>query len=232
MTTVRAWTTNVRLSVLLISLVALPYCIAVGTSNLLPPQIIVSLASWGTLFSLVGYSSLFVGQARIAPAILSALFAIMVATQVVNSGFYPTYHMSRSLSEQTEPVNVGKIGLVYLDEDTRKFVLDIGHAAETCSIAPGRPFVGLYDIPGVALIIQGIPVLTPWLSQPPQAEAWLKRAPDATLQSAIVGLRAFGDGEFPKMPGVLPSFPVGYRLCGEGVFPDWKQRIQLWAPDR
>ena len=168
----------------------------------------------------------------IAPAILSALFTIMVATQVVSSGFYPTYHMSRSLSEQTEPVNVGKIGLVYLDEDTRKFVLDIGHAAETCSIAPGRPFVGLYDIPGVALIIQGIPVLTPWLGQPPQAEAWLKRAPDATLQSAIVGLRAFGDGEFPKMPGVLPSFPVGYRLCGEGVFPDWKQRIQLWAPDR
>jgi hypothetical protein len=158
------------------------------------------------------------------------LFTVTVATQVVSSGFYPTYAMSRSLLEQTEPTTIGNAGVVRLDEGAQMFVRAIERAAEACAIKPGKPFVGLYHVPGVALVLQGIPILTPWLGEPLQAEAWLRNASAVDLESATLAIRLVG-GVFPKMPSVLSSFPKGYRLCGEGVLPYNKQQIQIWVRD-
>jgi hypothetical protein len=228
--TFRVWVVNWKFFMLLVSLLGLPYCVAIGTANPLPPQVLVSLASWGTLFSLVAYQSSVVGRSRTAATTLTVLFTVTVATQVVSSGFYPTYAMSRALSEQTEPTTIGNVGVVQLDERTRKFVRAIERAAEVCAITPGGPFVGLYDVPGVALILQNIPILTPWLREPQQAEAWLRNVPATEFASATFAIRQI-DGDFPKMPNVLSWFPKGYRLCGEGVHPYNERRIQIWVRD-
>jgi hypothetical protein len=230
--TISVWTRSAKSAVLSGSLLVLPYCISFGTSNSLPPQILVSLASWGSLFALLSYQLDVVEKVRIVPLLLCVIFTVVAAAQILTSGFFASYHMARSLSEQSEPVRVGAIGVVRVDQQIHEFVTSLADSARRCSIAPGRPFLGFYNIPGVALVIQGVPILTPWLVAPEQAQSWLKAAPTDTLRSAIVGLQLRPDGTAPQVADILPTFPEHYRLCGTATYPYEEQRIQLWAPDQ
>ncbi len=117
-----------------------------------------------------------------------------------------------------------------MDRETHEFVTALNEAAKRCQIIPGRPFLGLYNIPGVALVIEGVPVFTPWLSRPMQAEALREIVPPETLRSAVVGLQLLPDGNMPQISKLLPNFPMDYTLCGTAIYPYQQQVIQLWAP--
>lgn len=229
LTTIPVWAHSVKSAVLSASLLVLPYCIAFGTSNSIPPQVLVSLASWGSLFSLLSFGA---AKVKIVPLLLCAIFVVVAAVQVFSSGFFASYHMARSLSEQSQPVRVGALGVIRVDGQIREFVTTLVDTAERCSILPGRAFLGFYNIPGVALVIQGVPVLTPWLVAPEQARSWLKTAPPDTLRSAVVALQLLPDGTAPQIADILPTFPLHYRLCGTATYPYQDQRIQLWTPDQ
>ena len=138
--------------------------------------------------------------------------------------------MEHSIFAQTEPIRVGAIGTVRMDKETHLFVTELNEAARKCQILPGRPFLGLYNIPGVALVIQGVPVFTPWLNGPAQAEALLNAAPLQTLRSAVVGLQLLPNGRVPQINKLLPGFPTDYRLCGTATYPYQQQEILLLVP--
>lgn len=157
--------------------------------------------------------------------VLCTLFVSVAAAQVLTSGIVPPYKMTRPLTEQTVPVTIGAIGVLRVDEGIGAFVTGLTDAANRCQIAPGRAFLGLYNIPGVALVIQGVPVLTPWFVSPEQAQSWLRAAPKDVVRSAAVALQLLPDGSAPKIPEALPDFPAHYRMCGMATFPDQRQRI-------
>jgi len=48
-----------------------------------------------------------------------------------------------------------------IDAGTYRFLTEMRAAVNECDIAPGAPFIGLYNITGVALKLQAGPVLTP-----------------------------------------------------------------------
>jgi hypothetical protein len=229
-TTFPAWTRTRKAFLFSAMLVALPYFLSLGTSNPFPQQILVFLASWGALFGLLSHSREVTGYRRITALLLCAMFVSVTAAQMILSLFAPAYHQNHPMTEQTEPARIGPLGIVRTDKETRDFLKDITEAARKCAIAPGRPFLGLYDIPGVALVIQGVPVMTPWLSTEEQAAAWLKIAPSDAVHSAVIGLHLFTNGKLQQIAGILPTFPAGYRLCGTAIYPFDQKEIQLWVP--
>jgi hypothetical protein len=123
---------------------------------------------------------------------------------------------------------VGNIGAVKVDAGTYKFLTEMRAAVNECDIAPGAPFIGLYNIPGVELALQAGPVLTPWLNNRAQAQFVLEQVRSERLHSAVLALQMTDGGVIPPLPQQLATFPLGYRYCGVATYPYKKQRIQIW----
>jgi hypothetical protein len=160
-------------------------------------------------------------------SLIGICFIGTIASQIVTSGFRP-YNLSAPLTKQDQKTTVGNLGEVIVDVGTDKFISGIKAAIKQCDIAPGAPFIGLYNIPGVAVALQAVPVLTPWLNNKAQAEFVLERGRPEETQSALVALQMRGEGVFPPLPRQLANFPVGYRYCGMAIYPDWQKKIQIW----
>jgi len=221
------WSNNPRLAVLFGGLILLPYSVAMGTGNTLFTQIIVSLAPWGTLIGVLVIARFPENFCKIPISLIGLCFIATVALQVVTSGFRP-YHMSSPLINQDMGFATGNLGIVKVDAETHKFLTDINAAVKSCNIAPGTPFIGLYNNPGVALALQGTPVLSPWLNNVAQAEFVLERAPPDELGSVVVALNMGSTEDMPPLPLQLKGFPSDYRYCGMATYPFGSQKIQIW----
>ncbi len=222
---------NRNIRILSIVFFFLPFCVAVGTSALLSRHILLSLASWGTLIALLAFAGNLEGRKPLPAMLICAIFITTAVSQTMTSGFQLFYRLYRPISEQTELTKVGAIGSVKLDKKTQDFVFALTDLAEKCGITPGEPFLGYYDIPGIAIITQTVPVLTPWLFNPKQAKAILDHADPETIHSAVVGMRKPQNENTPSLPGQMNPFPKGYRSCGTVTFPYREQQIQIWAPE-
>lgn len=222
------WVRDRRLAALVLGLVALPYAVAFGTGNSLFTQIIVSMAPWGVLMAVLATLASADRSNRTLSLALLAAFTVTLASQIVTSGFRAPYHLAEPLVRQTEPVDVGVLGRVRVDAGTAAFVRSLDAAVTACRIAPGAPFLGLYNIPGVALALRAVPVVTPWLNNAAQAETALAFGPPDVLRSAVVAIRDNADGSRVAMPSRLSIFPTGFRLCGEATYPFENQRITIW----
>ena len=221
------WTKNRNLIVLTGGLLFLPYSVAMGTGNTLFTQVIVSLAPWGTLIGLLVVSRCPAGLSKIPMSLIGICFIATVSVQIVTSGFRP-YHMSSPLIKQNKEFTTGNVGVVKVDTETYKFLNDIKDAASHCNIVPGASFIGLYNLPGVALALQSVPVMSPWLNNAEQAEFVLERIHTDELRSPLVALNTGSTGDLPPLPVQLKAFPSGYRYCGMATYPFRSQKIQLW----
>lgn len=221
------WQKNSKSIILIWGLIVLPYTVAVGTGNSLFTQVIVSLAPWGTAMGLIATSHFNNRADKIMVLILVTGFITATSLQIVTSGLRP-YNMLQPITKQSEPANAGSLGSVKVDTDTKRFINDLKEAAKQCSISRGAPFLGLYNIPGVALVLETVPVLTPWLNNKSQAEFVIGNEHYKVLDSTVVALQTTVDGTFPLLPQQLSTFPFGYRYCGEAIFPYMHQKIQIW----
>jgi hypothetical protein len=109
---------------------------------------------------------------------------------------------------QATPVDIGDLGRIKVDVGTARFVKDLGAAVATCDIAPESPFLGFYNIPGVALATRTIPIVTPGINNVAQAATILSLAPTKTGPLVIAVLRS-QDGS--------PRITIGSRLISRGV---------------
>jgi hypothetical protein len=223
----RRWASDIRATSLVFALVALPVAVALGTSNPLQIQILTALAPWGLLIALFGFSS---RSVLLPVAMVGTLFNAIVLFQVVSNGAEP-YRM-RPLTEQTEAVEIGQLGILKVDALTASLVRDIGAAASTCEVRPGTPFVDFYNLPGVALIVGGVPIESPWFLDTGYANLALKNAPADSLQRAVLAVKLEQSGSRPVPPRQLQHFPMGFTLCGRSLGPFDLQTIELWAPLR
>jgi hypothetical protein len=222
-----AWSRNWRAIVLVLGMAALPYSIAVGTGNALFTQIIVSMAPWTALAGVLALLDRDQWPDRIMQLMLLAVLVLVLAMQIVTSGFRTPYHLATPAMQQTTPVDIGDLGRVKVDAGTARFVRDLDAAVATCDIAPKSPFLGLYNIPGVALATRSIPIVTPWINNVAQAATILSRAPAETGPLVIAILRN-QDGSRPEFPSALASFPAGFKFCAEAAYPFGDQHIEVW----
>lgn len=221
------WSENRSTLALFVGLILLPYSVAIGTGNSLFTQVIDSLAPWGVLIAVLVVARHPDEFNKINISLIGICFFVTIAFQIVTSSLRP-YHLSLPLTKQDQTAQVGDIGEVKVDAETNKFLIDMSAAIMECDIAPGAPFIGLYNIPGVALALKAVPVLTPWLNNSAQAESVIGRLPPEGLHSVVVA-RQMGDREaLPPLPQQLAGFPLGYRYCGMATYPYMRQKIQIW----
>lgn len=225
---VSAWKQNIRRISVIAGLAILPYTVAVGTGNSIFTQAIISLAPWGTALAIIAMLSFERKSDKIMITTLLMGFILTMALQIISSSFRVPYHMVRPLSEQTTQVLIKGVGTVKTDEETFKFVTDLNNAKSACDIVPGTPYLGLYNIPGVSLILETIPASTPWLNNLAQAEAVLEKLGPNADRSSIIAIRLNADGSTPSLPSILGPFPDNFKLCGTARYPFEDQQIQIW----
>ncbi len=224
---ISVWNKNRSTRVLFSGLILLPYSVAIGTGNPLFTQVIDSLASWGILIAVLMVARHSENLSKMPISLLGVCFIMTVALQIVTSALRP-YHLSLPLTKQDQTTVVGDLGAVKVDAGTYKFLTAMRAAVNECGIAAGARFIGLYNIPGVALALQAVPVLTPWLNNKAQAEFVIERIRSEGLHSAVVALQIGEHQAFPPLPKQLVAFPSGYRYCGMAIYPYMQQRIQIW----
>ncbi len=222
----RRWVLNPRAVLLAFALAVLPVAAALGTSNPLQVQILGTMAPWGVLLAMAGYSS---RHDALPAAIASVLFGALVLAQVIGNSAEP-YRMLPH-SQQTEEVAIDRLGTLKVDEQTATMMRDLQAAARKCSIAPGAPFLDFYNLPGAGVILGAVPIETPWLLHATYAQAALKDADPALLRRAVVAVGLNAAGERPAPPSQLATFPQGWQLCGQTTSPLEKLPVQLWAPN-
>lgn len=219
---------NSQFVALVTGLTLLPYTVAVGTGNSIFTQIIISLAPWGVTLSVIASLHFERKMDKVMLVILMTGLLVAITLQIMSSGLRDPYHMVQPLVSQSQRATIAGIGEVKVDADTSKFIADIEEAKEVCGIVPGAPFLGLYNLPGIALPLQAIPVLTPWLNNMAQAEAVLKLASPHVLHGSVIAVLLNADGGLPQLPLALSQLTQDFHYCGETIYPFHHQKIQLW----
>jgi hypothetical protein len=226
--TASLWMHNGKAIYLLGALVVLPFCIAIGTYNALHTQILFSLAPWGVLVSLLAFGIPTLPRQRHVAMLVCVLFITIVTSQVLTNGFRAPYRLYRPLPEQTEAITLPLLGTFQVDRETRQSFIKLIQLADSCGIHQGQGFLGLYNIPGIALILQAVPLGFPLLQDRLSTEPILDHMTPETLKSAVVGIDLDSGSYDPSMPKQLATFPTGYRLCGTVTLPYQNQQVELW----
>lgn len=226
-TSISVWKKNFSTLALFSGLFVLPYTVAIGTGNSIFTQVIDSLAPWGALIAVLVISGQHHDFNKMIASLVGFCFIGTITLQIITSGFRP-YHLSSLLAKQDQATIVGNLGKMKVDAGTYRFITDLKAASKKCDIAPGDPFIGLYNIPGVSLALQTTPLMTPWLNNREQAEFVIERIRSEEFHSAVVAFQMDENGTFPPFPLQLAAFPLGYRYCGKATYPFMQQRIQIW----
>ena len=225
--TIPVWSKNRNTLALFAGLLLLPYSVGIGTGNALFTQVIVSLAPWGALIAVLVVARPADHVNKMPASLIGICFMLTIMLQIITSSLRP-YNLLLPLGKQDQTTTVGNMGEVKVDAGTYKFIAEMKAAVRECEIAPGAPFFGFYNIPGVALALKAIPVSTPWLNNRAQAEFVIKRVRSEDLRSAVVALQMTGSGDFPLLPQKMAEIPLDYQYCGTATYPYLQQKIQIW----
>lgn len=221
------WNNSRNLVALFGGLILLPYSVAMGTGNTLFTQAVVSLAPWGTLIGVLVVARFPEELSKLPIFLVGFCFVATVSLQIVTSGFRP-YQLATPLLKQDSKISIANLGVVQVDTETKDFVTDLELAVKTCDLNPRTPFLGLYNIPGVALVLRVTPLLSPWLNNVAQAEFVLERIDSDLNQSFVVAINYRNSMDLPSLPFKLNGFPDNYIYCGAATYPVGSQRIEIW----
>ncbi len=225
-----AWRNSPRFIVLLAGLVLLPYTVGVGTGNSILTQIIATLAPWGAAVAAIATLHYDRRSDQVLVLAMVTVFIVSFSLQTVTGVVRAPYHLVQPLLLQQFPITVGNLGSVKVDAETHAFVVALERAAKRCSIVPGTPFLGLYNVPGVALVMQAIPPVTPWLNNLAQAEVVLRRMPPESVHASTLGILLDDKDQAPPLPTAFDSLETRFRYCGTSTFPLLIQQVQIWHP--
>lgn len=226
---IRHWTRAVRPALLCLGLLALPYCVAVGTGNALFTQVIVSIGGWSVLAGLIAISAQPCAPHAFARQSAAVILLGLITMQVLSSYTRHPYHIAAPLTGQTDPTPVAGLGTLRLDPQTAQMVTDISAARDTCDIAAGGDFLGLYNVPGVALLLEATPPVSPWINNIAQLHAILPRLQDRPENRVVMALTPEAQGADAALPDRFRPRRNSYQFCGDLFEPFEKETIEIWA---
>lgn len=219
-----------RVPLLLLGLIFLPYAVAVGTGNSLFTQVIVSLAPWGVL---AGLSTLSFKHEENAAALIlrqgaSILLLSLITVQILTSYTRDPYHLAAPLTGQNTRAQIGDIGAVRTDPGTAQVIADLEGIKAKCQITSTSPYLGLYNTPGLALLLSTAPPVSPWLNNAKQAEFVLDLWPmETNISPLVLAISKRPDGTPYPLPKRLEDAIVTSVLCGTIVLPYNQQTVDI-----
>lgn len=225
----QAWTSTSRIAVLFVGLIVLPFSVAIGTGNSLFTQIIVSLAPWAIAVAILAMISYGSKPKKLLQSGLACLLLTLVTTQVFTSYFRDPYHLLTPISQHTEAVDVGKLGTLKVDLATLDFLADMRRAKERCNIESGAAFLGLFNVPGLALVFEAIPPVSPWLNNAEQVKVVLQYWDPESADRVVIALTRKVYSGSKTLPDMLDPSKNGYIFCGASQIPFNQDKIEIWA---
>jgi hypothetical protein len=218
-----------RARVVLWTLLALPFAATIGTGNSLFTQVIVALAPWtvavAVLASLADPTARRAAALRGTVAVLLALLTVHVTTSYLRD----PYHLAQPLSGQTWMVQVPDLGKVLVDTETARFLDQMTQARATCRLNGREAYLGLFNLPGVALTLGAVPPVTPWINNTQQAETVLRHWSLPAFGRTVIALSADAQANLATVPAALRPTLGAFELCGKATLPHQAQEIEIWA---
>lgn len=193
-------------------------------------QVIVSMASWGSLCGILIF-------ALLNPQRLSSrgawselpVFYLLIATCipitiVLSNGLTSPYQLAAPYQKQNLHLSNSILGDLLVDERVIRLAKDIEAAKYVCKIDARSNFISMFNNPGLALLFELRPRVTPWINNFDQTFFVLRKlnsAPEGILFSVD---KSFKFTEFSKdylgmNRNIIP--------CGSTVLPDNKT-IDFW----
>ena len=219
-----------RVPLFFLGLVVLPYAVAVGTGNALFTQVIVSLAPWGVL---AGLSTLSFKHKENAAALIlrQGVFIVLlslVTAQILTSYTRDPYHLAAPLTGQNTRAQIGDIGSVRTDPGTAQMIADLEGIKVRCQITSTSLYLGLYNTPGLALLLSTSPLVSPWLNNAQQAEFVLDLwSMDTNISPIVLAISKRPDGSPYPLPKRIEDAIGTSVLCGTIVLPFNQQTVDI-----
>ena len=218
---------NKDLCILLFTLFLLPYAIAVGTTNNISTQIIISLAPWGIIFAVLAGMDYANKVDKFLVMALLSLHLLFVASQMTLNLYKRPYHLIESYINQKHDVLIPGLGEIKVDLMTKNFIDDLSSFKRDCAIPSQVSFFGFYNIPGAVFGLDGIPKVIPWINNLNQAEFILNFTNLDDYHVLAVNNPIIGwDGG--KLPELIDKNKDNYVFCGATEYPYANQVIQIW----
>lgn len=222
-----AWVHEWRRILLVLCLFGLPYAVAMGTGNALFTQVIVSLAGWTALAYLLAVSQPTNNLRGQAARLCAGLMLVLVCVQILSSYTRDPYHLDQPLIAQNTLVYVPVLGTLRVDDETAAMLTALESASEACQIDAGAAFLGIYNVPGLALLLDAVPPVSPWINNEVQLisilESWQPRG------RVILALSTAAQVERNRLPDALQPIDEKYKFCVDLVVPFSDEPIEIWA---
>jgi hypothetical protein len=224
----RTWISHPKIRLLFAGLLILPFSSTIGTGNSLFTQVIVALAPWTILATLLCQIASQNAVIRLAQVGTTLLLLMVIPVQVITSFTREPYHLNAPLTAQSEVAVVGRLGLLKIDPATRQFLTEMETLRTVCAIRPGAFFLGLFNLPGLALVLDAVPPVTPWLNNADQAATVLSHwTPDPASQ-VIFALTPEVQADPSALPQVLQPDTQNSTYCGSAIFPYESKKVDFW----
>jgi hypothetical protein len=199
---------------------------AFGTANNFITQIIISLAPWGIILSVIAnFNFPNILKSTLAKMLLS-VYLLFVASQMLLNIYKQPYHLISSYREQKIEVKIQGLGVMKVDFLTKRFIENLQFVRNTCAIPPKITFFGFYNIPGVALGLEAIPPIFPWINNLNQAEKILDLY-DLLNEPHIVAIQSPSISLKGEIPSIFKRNRKDYVYCGSATYPS-QLHIQFW----
>lgn len=225
------WRSNAPMSLrlLLVILLVMPFASTIGTGNSLFTQVIIALAPWTCAAAIVASFADPAGRATpIMQGSVAGLLAL-ITVQITTSYAREPYHLARPLTEQTTQVHLPNLGALRVDAQTVQFLDQIAQARSACQIADGSSYFGFFDVPGVALALNAVPPVTPWLSNFAQAETVMRHWTPSETEQIVLAISRDVQQELGRLPLELRPTAGRFQLCGIATIPYSDKPFEIWA---
>jgi hypothetical protein len=221
------WTTHRTTVILVLSLICLPYAVAMGTGNSMFTQVIVTTGTWPLLAMLLAQAQRSDTVRRRTAQGLALVMMALIVVQVLLSFSREPYHLDQPILRQTQSTTVPVLGAVRVDSKTMQMLADLRSARAKCAIAPGAEFIGLYNVPGLSFLLEAVPPVSPWLTNANQLEtlfaAW---QPSSRIVLALSTEAQMRRGD---LPSALQPLEEKFGFCGTVTVPFSREVIEIWA---
>jgi hypothetical protein len=219
-----------KLFPLVVLLFLSPYAASFGSGNSMFNQVIISMATWGSLCAILILALLNEHRSpsrrsRIELPIFYLLVASCIPTAiVVSNGLTSPYQLAAPYQKQNLKLSNSVVGDLLVDEKVIRLSKDIQDAKALCRIDESSNFISLFNNPGLALLFELRPRITPWINNLDQASFVLRK-----LDSSPEGILFSVDASFDFIQFTRNYLDSNRNTvpCGSSILPNGKN-IDFW----
>ena len=229
--TMKSWFSLIYMRRLVQYCLLMPFALAFGTGNAITTGAMYFLAPWAVVVLLIAFVH-FDFSAALSHLFIPLVFSAVLVGQFATSVFRDPYHLPLDYGKQDKSIISATMGKLKVDYLTEMYVTQGANLQLECGWSDDTLFVGAYQNPGLALVLNTKPYGSPWLTNETQLIRILRTNPlDLDVPLVLAQWIGFGGEPYPsEIPNGL-DFPGSFRLCGEISYPYANQTSRVYFRD-